>query len=688
MYVESPSKEKPLLDFQDGQGTSSGHREELDASTIMSGESAKKWDVVKDLDSFFTRVYAYYVEKGYQCIVATRVLNACTMLFVVGFTNFLLLYVDWGEIAKCTTEDSCQHINAIRKDPIHEVTAGTSVVIFFDIFFMLFWLWTVFLTLKDITGFIEIKRFYRDKLNMDDVTMSHTPWHEVVEKIVELQKQVKFSLVKDMTSVDIANRIMRKENYMIAMINKDVFKLSLDIPIVRNNIWLTKSLEWIIYQSVLGPMFNSKDFTISKRFLQDRLALKRRFVMFGYVGIVLSPFVLVFMVIYFVLKYAEEFKNRPNVLSSKEWTPIARWKFREFNELSHVFDKRMNASYEGAEDYMSQHQSALMSIVARFITFVMGSFAGVIIIMSLYEDSALLYIKIFGRNLLWYIAIFSGAIALTRGYIVVEGKKLDPETAMKKLYLHTHYMPKHWRGKCHTEEVRKEFSQLFVLKPWIFLQEIAGVILTPFILWFTLPMCVDDILAFIKNFTVHVDGVGDICSFASFDFEKHGNIHYGAHKRTDRVARSRQGKMEKSYLNFRANYPTYVHEDGQKLLSTLSASVMAPPASVEMTESGARAGGASSPLAHSGGESPRGLHGHALQHSTLLRADSGGGLPPIPGMRSVQQYRRPNIHVQTAYDYGHGHVEPSPDAELMEWLDQHYAASPKSPHFNGHSQRR
>ena len=61
-----------------------------------------------------------------------------------------------------------------------------------------------------------------------------------------------------------------------------------------------------------------------------------------------------------------------------------------------------------------------------------------------------------------------------------------------------------------------------------FVEEMASILLTPFVLYFSLPYCTEAILDFVRDHTVFVEGVGDICSLANFDFEKHGNSKYGA----------------------------------------------------------------------------------------------------------------------------------------------------------------
>lgn len=62
------------------------------------------------------------------------------------------------------------------------------------------------------------------------------------------------------------------------------------------------------------------------------------------------------------------------------------------------------------------------------------------------------------------------------------------------------------------------------MKVLIFTQELVSVVLTPFVLWLSLPDCAPAIIDFFREFSVHVDGRGYVCSFAEFNFERHGNV--------------------------------------------------------------------------------------------------------------------------------------------------------------------
>jgi len=59
------------------------------------------------------------------------------------------------------------------------------------------------------------------------------------------------------------------------------------------------------------------------------------------------------------------------------------------------------------------------------------------------------------------------------------------------------------------------------MKAVTFATELANVVLKTFVLWLALPSCAPVIVGFFHEFTSHVDGLGYVCSFAVFDFQRH-----------------------------------------------------------------------------------------------------------------------------------------------------------------------
>lgn len=73
--------------------------------------------------------------------------------------------------------------------------------------------------------------------------------------------------------------------------------------------------------------------------------------------------------------------------------------------------------------------------------------------------------------------------------------------------------------------------QLYGLKVMIFFEELLSVITTPFVMWFSLYYCSDKIIDFFREFTIHVDGIGHVCSYAVFDFKRNGAMKVRNHSR-------------------------------------------------------------------------------------------------------------------------------------------------------------
>jgi hypothetical protein len=58
---------------------------------------------------------------------------------------------------------------------------------------------------------------------------------------------------------------------------------------------------------------------------------------FAVAGFFLTPFVLIFLTMYFFLRYGEELRNRPSfTLAARNWSRSARWRLWEYNELPHL----------------------------------------------------------------------------------------------------------------------------------------------------------------------------------------------------------------------------------------------------------------------------------------------------------------------------------------------------------------
>jgi autophagy-related protein 9 len=389
-----------------------------------------------------------------------------------------------------------------------------------------------------------------------------------LQRVVHLQATTRLCISRELNEHDIVARILRKENYLTGMVNREVLDVTLDVPMLRGHRWFTKVIEWNIDLAVFNGMFD-ENFSVKPSFY-DVSAMRYRFRCLAIINAILSPFLAIFLSMYFVLSYAEKFYNNPSSVGTREWTSYAWWKMREFNELPHFTQHRLSAAYPNANKYVAQFPSPVVNILAKFVSYVVGSFAAIALVCAMIDDR-LLQAYVGDRDVLWITAILGTVLATSRSLMAGENTVFEPNVIMSRIVAHTHYLPKHWRDAAHKEEVQHEFNSFFSLKAMMFLEEIASIFAAPFLLWFPLCDSSGDIVQFVRQFTVNKPGVGDVCSLSAFDFNKHGNKNYGAPAHASKAQRSRQGKLEKSFLTFQATYPNWQPDAcGQDMLNSLN----------------------------------------------------------------------------------------------------------------------
>ncbi|TFK54601.1 APG9-domain-containing protein [Heliocybe sulcata] len=549
------------------------------------------WVNVYNLDAFLQEVYAYYEGKGIYCIALERGLNLLTVGFVIGFSTFLLGCVDYSRIKP---EGITRLSDVVVDRCVSRISGFTLLSV---LLFGAFYCWQVVSYVLDVIRLVDMYNFYTHLLRIPDEDIQTISWPEIVRRIGAIRDENPLTAISSKGSPQtamkldahtIANRIMRQENYLIALFNKELLDLRVPLPASLKRFvppeegkgrTLTRALEWNLRFCLMEYLCDPSG-RVRKVFLKSKnrgaliQGLQRRLIFMGILNAIFAPFIVLYLLMYSFFRYFEEYHKNPSTIGGRRYTPFAEWKFREFNELPHIFQRRLDESYPVASMYIGQFPNEKIALVMRFVAFIAGSFAAVLILASVIDPDLFLGFEVTPhRTVLFYIGVFGSVLAVARGMIPAENFVFDPEALMAEVVQYTHYMPDHWKNELHSKKVHQEFGELFAMKIIIFAKELLSVVLTPFILWFSLPDCAPEIIDFFRTFTIHVDGIGYICSFAQFNFEKHGNVKFGApSKVNDERLISKDGKMEKSFLNFKAANPTWnpIDPSGSMYLSRMA----------------------------------------------------------------------------------------------------------------------
>lgn len=187
----------------------------------------------------------------------------------------------------------------------------------------LYALYTIYNLLAAIPGLMRMLKFYEHLLGINNSDMQTVLWPEVVVKIMALRdhnvhtvetisptnrRYIGTQSKERLDAHDIANRLMRKDNYYIAMFNKNVIDLTLPFPFLHGRQLYSKILKFNLDVCIMDIMFNERGH-VNKMVLNSserrRLSntLRNRFLIAGFVNVLCTPLIVLYVVLLYFLTY-------------------------------------------------------------------------------------------------------------------------------------------------------------------------------------------------------------------------------------------------------------------------------------------------------------------------------------------------------------------------------------------------
>ena len=544
------------------------------------------------LDEHFRALYSYYERRGLLSIFLSEVTSTVNLASTICLTS-LLMFLDWTAIRGCKTESTCASFSLRNYVlPLFEFTAIQRLLVISYISLAVgYFVRRSVASVSCVISAFSMHEFYHQHLGLTEASISSAclPWSEVLSRVKQLHATGRCLIhgKENSDELEISARIMRKDNFLISLINREI--LDLRVPwyfgllLPSDKIHLTNGLHWCLRYCLLDSLFNEACH-VRGSILQDGDELKRRFLFVGLLNFILLPFLVIHMVVQFFLSNAQQ--ACVTDIFSREWSSLTKWRFREFNELPHFFERRMRIAQQAAKEYFELHSSIRnrnLSIVIRCIGYIAGSFVACLLFLSVLREEALLYISLGAHNLVWWLGLWTTIFLSCRGFTAASSSSPLPEMVwgddedgtsgllmqldrlLARVCSSTHYYPAvgtaaDGGGKTRLEfhsRVREEMDCLCPQRFIVFGFELLSVILTPVILMFSLPSCVPAILAFIKEHAKNIEGMGSVVDYSLFPFDRCGDRAYGSQSKTGRTpgTASRGGKMEASYLSFTRQHP-------------------------------------------------------------------------------------------------------------------------------------
>ena len=507
----------------------------------------------KNTDIFLKHTYLYFYYGGYKGYLSQKIKKIINKTFTLFFSSYLLLMINWKSLFD---NKDFIYSSPITQNPIYYFVLIYFILYSFQLFFYLL------SNIKDLFYIRKVKNLYQDKLKLNDTQLFGIKWNEITNNIVELHNKTNYKLYNyegQLSSYIINHNISRINNYMIALINHNILKTQTGCLIFTST-YITKDIEWFIKNIFLYNSFTFNN-RLNYEYIRSIHKISIYFKIFGIFYLFFIPFKLTYYIITFIFNHAEDIKSKrkDTDISKFGWTNHAKWTFREYNELDHIFNKRLQASYIYADMYKQQYYKPLNNSINSCIIFICKAFLSVIVLITIIDDELLLNMNIMNKNLLWYIALFSFIISFSKiGTSNPESLIYSPEKIMKNIAIYTHYMPDIWKNNCNKLFVREQFNTLYISKIKMFLYDIYYILLSPIIYFFIIPNCAQQVFNFIQDSSEQLNGVGDVCSYSNLEKKLDNNI----------VNNYRQ-KITKSYINYKTHNPSWTEDVNNKIIEDI-----------------------------------------------------------------------------------------------------------------------
>ena len=487
---------------------------------------------------FFSDVYAYYIRGGYFVILVENLLNILTTATTLVFITFVSFFLNWTAIGKCQSVDTCMNVSEYIVYPtnFHNITTNAFMFVFV-IMFAIYWMWTTIGLMIDLARYLKIRNYFKViGIRTDEIKV--LTWLDIVKKMMEHDNKL--------TAEIIVGSVMNKDNYLIAIVGSNLFRM--------NPTYYTQAFLWLLNVGVLNRIFNDSDGT-EKKIIIDTKKITNIMRALAILQLCLLPFTFTLIIVHYIINLTTDIYTSKSYFGPKEWSIYAKLLFREYNELHHVFNERIAKSYKYASRYEQKFNAHMTNVLMEKLIYTVGTCLTLLVFLTFYDERLVLYIRLFNRNLIWYVAILTTCVTLARS-LMVNPSSVDEssEEIMKKIAVHTHFFPIKWEGKCHQHVVLEDFKSLFKYKITSIFLEISSIFVMPYYLLKDLSN--DDmndgiykdiqlVADFIENNTVYCEGIGHICKaglsnnlsiYSSID-DRYNN-EYNLLIEDDKIARS------------------------------------------------------------------------------------------------------------------------------------------------------
>lgn len=442
--------------------------------------------VYVDLDNFVPAVYLLWRHGGLVGVLATAALHTLTMTSVAALCYILVECVDYGRLLTGADLLDAVNISAPTTFPgwlFVVVLVAVVIPLAAHGTHMLYWLVRTHRRLADLFGpGWDIRDF---------------SWGAVTRWLADKLGAIDHSV----TQTSMAQRLTRHKCYLGAMVRSDLFTLRCghyEVPC------MTHVLEWVVTTAVLpvvpGDMPVAPGITADGLVRYSATAIRRRSLVVMVLSLLALPVALLFVAVYYVIRYGQLLRLSPSFVLSRHWSLYALWYTWKPLEVKHQALERLQGAREAMRAYATSPPGAVSKLALRAAMFYASLVCVALVVVMLVRDD-FTDVTLAGNSLLWWVAIGAAVYAAAKSVVGEEPPQVDREALLSavcdQLDLTEGFVRTHW--PC-----------LYEYRLVGFVKEMATLAALPLVTYAAVYRQADTLALFVLDHTQHVEGVGNV----------------------------------------------------------------------------------------------------------------------------------------------------------------------------------
>ena len=168
---------------------------------------------------------------------------------------------------------------------------------------------------------------------------------------------------------------------------------------------ISKLFEWNIKYCFINSLYSKNK--LDTKFLHKNDAfykeIEKKILSVIVVNFLFMPFIINYMMLYNIFNYGEKLYTNPGYLFNRSWTRLARWKFRNYNELDHEFKERLLKSDRICNEYSNLFNNKILETVSNFLLFILSSIFVTFILFSVINEKLLINLYVIENKQMFWV---------------------------------------------------------------------------------------------------------------------------------------------------------------------------------------------------------------------------------------------------------------------------------------------